>query len=104
MDKVTLIKNARDILSDPNQWIKGEMLNENGCCIIGALKTADTSYFQVDRYEAERELQCHLPGGAEAFMRGSLVPLAQFNDDPETTHQDVLNLFDKALADLGGLA
>lgn len=27
-----------------------------------------------------------------------------FNDDENTTDQDVLNLFDKALADLGGLA
>lgn len=30
------------------------------------------------------------------------VPL--FNDDPLTTHQDVLDVLDKTLADLGGMA
>lgn len=45
---------------------------------------------------AEQALRRHLPGP----YRG----IESFNDDLRTTDQDVLNLFDKALADLGGLA
>lgn len=43
----------------------------------------------------ESVLQAHVPGGTRIEL---------WNDDPETTDEDVLNLFDKALAELGGLA
>lgn len=32
------------------------------------------------------------------------ISVPEYNDDPATTRQEILNLFDKALADLGGLA
>ena len=46
------------------------------------------------------QLRKHIPPAAVT----GLEPIAEFNDAPTTTKQDVLNLFDKALADLGGLA
>lgn len=47
-------------------------------------------------FSVERALRKHLPVDARS--------LQSFNDAAATTTQDVLNLFDKTIADLGGMA
>jgi hypothetical protein len=83
-------------------------------CALGALGVAAVEGFlelteQHQEHANNREprmvrarlaLEQHLPE-----VGGHLeLTVNEFNDDPETTDEDVLNLFDKTLADLGGLA
>lgn len=104
MNEVEIIKGAREILSDPNRWHKGalENVDRSAMCILGAADKACEGHWDA-RYIAEDLLEEHLPGGVEAFKGRKLVPIAAFNDDPLTTHEDVLTLLDKTLAALGAL-
>lgn len=90
-------------------WIKHRIKDSDGnVCIMGAVERVTESdwrdsYCHVSaepdftRYQAMRQaLIDHLPG------EFSTIP--KFNDDGRTTKQDALHLFDKTLADLGGLA
>lgn len=96
------IKAAREFLSDPTRWHQGSYSNENysAFCLLGTLEHVSV---KLSMYDAEELIVEHLPGGVEAFTNEHLRPIAAFNDDPATTHQDVLNLLDKTLADLGEL-
>lgn len=96
------LKTARDIVAE--HWHKGGLEDGQGnYCIVGAVTVATsadvTAPWSARKNDAYFALQTKLPPGVDG--RGDL---ADFNDAPATTHQDVLDLFDKALADLGGLA
>jgi hypothetical protein len=65
---------------------------------MGALNIACTGSvegFNHRRNAAARALIEHIPKKYEE--------VAAYNDHPSITHEDILNLFDKTLADLGGL-
>jgi hypothetical protein len=111
---VELVQVARDRID--RGWQKqgyGDWNLPNGdVCAVGALAYAakmlrgnrysdyEPAMMELARYSdyepAMMELARFLPAG---FTR-----IFEFNDHPDTTKQDVLDLFDKALADLGGLA
>jgi hypothetical protein len=90
------LKAARALIE--KGWCKDALRLGNTYCAIGALSkvTEGDVYACTSRgdaaYHAVRKM---LPAG---------VDIADFNNAPETTRQDVLNLFDKALAELGALA
>lgn len=81
-------------------WFKGWLTDGQRVCAVGALNIAcngSAAGIPLDDWERR--------DAAAALLRQHLTQeIAYFNDDPETTKQDVLNLFDKALADLGALA
>lgn len=97
-----VIKGARDILADPKHWTKCGFCDGRGAfCVRGALAKAagrPLNETPLDEWDA---LTCHLPKHF-AEISGS-DPLSEFNDHPDTTHQDILDLLDKTLADLGVL-
>jgi hypothetical protein len=108
VNEVELITAAREILSDPNRWHKGFLESFDGAkvCMLGALDRASGNYLlrsNPARVGVENLIEAHLPGGVSAWRGKDLVPIAAFNDDPATTHEDVLTLLDKTLADLGAL-
>lgn len=95
------LKAAREIVKD--HWYKGALTDEQGnYCIVGAINmTVSGSAYMFDthrRWAAEEALVAHLPENLRSFG------IPSFNDDDSTTHADVMTLFDKTLADLGGLA
>lgn len=87
-------------------WMQGKLTDYNGnVCAMGAVSIAAgmrigsmvSHTMEWDRHQAQYEaLMKQIPEG--------FFDVAAFNDDPATTKQDVLNLFDKALAELGGMA
>lgn len=93
--KLGLIK-ARDLIKNPDNWGKGNGLRgplKPQYCIISAIDTkAGTNWMEKSDYLAE-----HLPA---PFHTGDALELADFNDDPATTHADVMALFDRAIAKL----
>ena len=98
------MKKAREILSNPECWCKKhDASDENGnfinptseravkWCIIGAYQKAynDPScgviYYYMDPLHSSLK---------EVFGKESLIA---FNEDPATTHKDVLDLYDRAI-------
>lgn len=85
-----LILAARELLSDPAKWFKGNYIckQTGAMCILGALGWRDDINFdypsKVAKAAADRI----------ADLDGIYIP--EFNDDPDTTHEQVLALLDRA--------
>lgn len=107
---VECIQDARKVLSDPKRWHKGDFTNGEGAyCVRGALLPGKpcSQPLVAAAVWAQELLVEHIPGDfVDVLIREGLIKerLAAFNDHPDTTHEDILNLLDKTLADLGGLA
>lgn len=104
MNEADIIKGAREILSEPKRWHQGDYVSEDGerVCMLGALGQASERNprstlvsFGTPLGRAMDLVQQHLPG--------RFLDIPAFNDSTETTHADVLTVFDKTLADLGAL-
>jgi hypothetical protein len=100
------LQGAREIVR--TRWQKGGLSNGTHFCAIGAVRQAIIGSPVITvitmgspelgrTIRAEEALAAKLP--AEYGNN-----IAEFNDAKATTHQDILDLFDKTLADLGGLA
>lgn len=81
---------ARALIDTPEKWCKGKMSDGKGrYCALGAC--------YADQAAGERVLSAIYEVG---------VPnsgfLARFNDDPTTTHADVMALFSRAIASAQG--
>lgn len=90
------LKAARALLA--KGWCQHALERNGSYCAFGAINKAVTG--DAMSYGAGQRL-----GPYAAIM--DIVPgcdIAAFNNAETTTQQDVLNLFDKALAELGALA
>lgn len=103
---VEILRNARSLIDSPEKWHQGDYgefgaSGEEYCkfCAFGAL---DASCSRLDAEQmvysaADRALMAALP---IAFQDLSYVT---FNDHPDTTHQDIMDLFDRAIAIAEGI-
>jgi hypothetical protein len=101
------LQKARERLTPPSAWIKGEFARDSQrrpvhsasaeatCwCSVGALNAA---LGEVSGGNPNRELSGDVV--ARHLLRSvTRRPIAQFNDSPYTTHEDVLAAFDEAIA------
>lgn len=97
------LKAARALLE--KGWYQGGLTDYMGnMCVIGALNKVCCGDI-IALFEGEGWTR---RDAAVDVLRRILAPLgtdiAEFNDAYTTTHEDVLNLFSKALAELGALA
>lgn len=88
-----LLVRARELIVSPEKWIKGAY-EVNGCyCMSGALRKVRTKrndiYVDYSYFEAYDLLRT---------STGAHGCIPEFNDDPETTHEDVMRVFDSAIA------
>ena len=83
---------AKALIDTPEKWGKGAMSRAGALCSVGALGVASCGGPFGWRYEDLYELQKALPKA----WRWNQV--ASFNDDDETTHADIMALFDRAIA------
>lgn len=117
MDKITqkvILRTVRQLLADPNHWMKYYLAKDEHdrpvyaytpgatkWCLAGAIQRA-TFYGGAPNvhlyYETLDYLNPYLPLCHSKKIGFSGV--VDFNDDPETTHQMVLDLLDKALKEL----
>lgn len=109
---LAVLRAARELIAVPAHWTKGvAAMNADGyevdalcvdatCfCTVGALNRATRTQEAAaerayDLYKAARERLVN------KALRGS--GLVDFNDHPGTTHEDVLAMFDAAIAELEG--
>lgn len=98
------LQGAREIVR--GHWHKGALSDGHGnFCAVGAIRQSITGQPTVTMAtpELSRVIAAESAVSAKLTEEHSFS-IADFNDAPATVQQDVLNLFDKALAELGGLA
>ena len=109
-----LLEKGKQRIASPDKWIKGraaedangmppdDMLKAVKCCLIGAIQaeTRSLSYYYTQqqavwqmRNDARDILAENLPAGWRELDN----PLVEYNDDPATTHEDVMRVYDRAI-------
>lgn len=102
MTVLELLVAAREKIADHHNWGKRHYYHDGRCCAIGALMLA-----HPERQDSNEEILTY--GAACAALRGAIPPdfiaaypdynpVSCFNDHRTTTHQDVLALYDRAIA------
>jgi hypothetical protein len=89
-----LLRAAKALISDPKDWTQiGVYVTSDGCmCAQGAINKA----FRWSK------LNTDVPNKAEDYLRKEVQKrypyslITSYNDDPETTHADIMKLFDDA--------
>ena len=86
---------AKALIATPEKWIKGEFERDGCFCARGAIQAVNLdSSREID---AEEALEAAVP--RRARHRSKFVSsVSKFNDDPNTTHADIMALFDRAIA------
>lgn len=108
MTKFDIIRGAREILSDPKRWTKGSwrfidpdgeecycLEGALGACVGEPLALLDSKGLTPELREADEFLRTRLPNSPLRPHRY----LQSFNDDYMTTHEDILQFLDNALAE-----
>lgn len=108
VDKLTLLRAGRALIADEKRWIKGQYaVNENGydsidplsaagLCSVGALWGAQVAHSATDgeMIEARRALDARVP----ITINDTPIPVINYNDRPRTTHEEILRVWDDAIA------
>lgn len=100
-----ILRAAKAHISEPENWFQGEYFKgslidpDTSCaCALGAVRVANWSAHAIhsvfvdihDDTPAAHTLHSVLPDG--------FFTVNDFNDDPNTTHADIMALFDRAIA------
>ena len=107
---LALLLAGRQLLKDPSRWCKGSMKQGQRYCLNGALLKVGTPYQALPaNYISDHPMYYigRIPRGAIPepfwFLRQELSKtskfdnIGRFNDDPDTTHQEVLGLLKSAI-------
>lgn len=101
-----VLKQAKELISKPEFWIKGTNAADSDCvstaiasayacrfCMNGALLriTGFDGSESIRAYDDARNALVRVIGNNDSMHR--------FNDKPETTHADVMRVFDAAIED-----
>ena len=92
---------AKALIDTPEKWRKGDYGSVNTCmCALGACRAAiygTTEYNHRADWHGDDTAAAHALNAALP-VSGSMFGVSDFNDAPETTHADVMALFDRAIA------
>ncbi len=87
-----VLTEARALIERPENWCKNALYENGARCVLGALYNT-----QSDNSDG-----WNMPIGAynaiNSAVPGAFLSIPHFNNDPSTTHADVLALFDRAIA------
>lgn len=90
------LRRAKASIDDPSKWGKGD--DRECLCALDALRVLE------DETDADVEVVIGIARLAKALPEDFLPddsdwnhPVAQFNDAPETTHDDVMAMYDRAI-------
>ena len=106
---ITNLTRARDFISNPRNWGKGDYLtcDFTGCdyqaCVLGALEWIGVELpkckvaARLDDPEYEIPLEHSYIYEAVLSLDCSHTNVIAFNDAPETTHEDVMRMLNRAI-------
>ena len=105
---IELLTDARSRISDRTTWVQGRFQDGDRHCLVAALSLACASLsFQLPNRTEKRLARLiakQIPPDAPFMTRCRLTPARQrlmsLNDDPRTTHEDVIGLFDRTISHL----
>lgn len=87
---------AKAMIDTPEKWGKGKYEPRPGCyCALGAVAKV-TGHDPNTAWLNGRASTCR-----NALYEYTDVGIASFNDAPDTTHADIMALFDRAIATAG---
>lgn len=95
------LRAARELIDTPEKWCKGKYGDAKSMCALGACRAA---FYGVPDHGQGRELRrgeyaADFNPLAEALYKANnRGGVDLFNDDPDTTHADIMALFDRAIA------
>ncbi len=97
-----ILQFARAKLSDPVNWSTDSYGpgTEGPACLVGWLRIADCGHIGKERsknYETVHTVLCTLLTGHAPVTADDFSSISGWNDAPGRTHQEVLNLLDKAI-------
>jgi hypothetical protein len=107
-DDIEILTDARDRIASQITWVKGRYRDGDRHCLVDALSLASGSRCLNQPNRTERRLAKLLAKqlwpGCRTWRRVALMPvrrrLTSFNDDPRTSHDDVMGLFDRTICSL----
>ena len=109
---IELLTDARSRISSRKSWVQGRFQDGDRHCLVAALSLAcgSRSFHMPNRTERRlaRLIAKQIPPDAPFMTRCRLIPARQrlmsLNDDPRTTHEDVIALFDRTISHLASTA
>ena len=105
---IELLADARSRISNRKSWAQGRFQDGDRNCLVAALSLAcgSRSFHMPNRTEKRlaRLIAKQMPPDAPFMTRSRFIPARQrlmsLNDDPRTTHEDVMALFDRTIGHL----
>ena len=102
---IELLTDARSRICNRKSWVQGHFKSGDRHCLVAALSLACASpSFQLPNGTEKRLARLiakQIPPDAPFMTRCRLLParerLMSLNDDPYTTHDDVMALFDRTI-------
>ena len=83
---------AMQKIQNPRKWTKGGLVKGARMCAWQALREASPDYETLMRIGHKFRLAMY---GARQLTTSNFHPLIRFNDHPDTTHEEVIELFKK---------
>ena len=105
---IELLTDARSRIANRKSWVQGRFQDGDRYCLVAALSLACGSRsFKLPNQTEKRLARLiakQIPPDAPFMTQCSLIPARQrlmaLNDDPRTTHDDVMALFDRTISHL----
>ena len=105
---IELLIDARNRIANRKSWVQGRFQDGNRYCLVAALSLAcgSRSFKLPNQTEMRlaRLIGKQIPSDAPFMTRCRLIPARQrlmaLNDDPRTTHDDVMALFGRTISHL----
>jgi hypothetical protein len=109
---IELLTDARSRIANRKLWVRHRFEDGDRHCLVAALSLACRSRsFQLPNQTENRLARLiakQIPPDAPFMTRCRLIParkrLMSLNDDPRTTHEDVMALFDRTISHLASTA
>jgi hypothetical protein len=111
MSAESILAGAAETLADPSHWMKDDYNDGDSYCALGAIRKAYVeqqgfyAIFPADTQAAwilGRVVREHYPEflgkNLDIDIPPDLFHIAAWNDDPERTHTEVVEMFEKARA------
>lgn len=100
-----VLTEARALLADPKAWTQGQFARGRWGGGVDVLAPGAQCFCAVGatmRVDARRSYRSDVSEALEAVTPPGFGDMARYNDDPITTHADILAIFDRAIAKAEG--
>ena len=90
---------AKALIDTPEKWLKGALTTGDGTCFCAMGAVGAAGGYNLLSNDTNPELAALIDSiPADFQLQGGRHQLVEFNDHPDTTHADVMALFDRAIA------